>query len=533
MLRRAIGDDAFRTWAGRFYRDFKGRKASFADVRRSLEGVSKQDLGAFFADWVERPGAPTLAVSVDEVAKGDQGFVTTGTVRQTQAGAPFHLAVPVVLQTTGAPAETTVALGGAGGALQRDVARRSRWRSSSIPSFDLFRRLDPRETPPSIGQIFGEPRVLAVVPASAPPAAAAAYRALVESWRAPSHVPEIRTDAEVTSLPTDRPVWILGRDNRLAAAIVDGASVTLTGNRVEIDGNAVDLANHTTVVVRRHPGNVDKAIGWIAADPVAALPGLGRKLPHYGKYSYLAFEGTEPTNTVKGEWTQSDSPLRARPPPGGRADRRPRPPLARGARAPGGAAGGLLGDRARVARQDARVGGVRGPRHRHGRPRSGSRVRRRAVQGRRPRAGRRRRHLLPALRGAANARRHGRDPSRTSSARFRAAIRNGRTRRRSSRPTTTISGAGGPTRGAAMRAGCIPAPTTTRAASPSCSSSHACSRRRNARAAPSCSSPSAAKRRSSPAPGTTPPTRVTPLDRDRGRHQHRQRRPPVRRARST
>jgi aminopeptidase N len=41
-----------------------------------------------------------------------------------------------------------------------------------------------------------------------------------------------------------------------------------------------------------------------------ALPGLGRKLPHYGKYSYLGFEGDEPTNDLKGQWAPTDSPLR-------------------------------------------------------------------------------------------------------------------------------------------------------------------------------------------------------------------------------
>ena len=44
--------------------------------------------------------------------------------------------------------------------------------------------------------------------------------------------------------------------------------------------------------------------------PIAAFPGLGRKLPHYGKYSYLGFEGDEPVNTVKGQWPGADSPLR-------------------------------------------------------------------------------------------------------------------------------------------------------------------------------------------------------------------------------
>ena len=62
----------------------------------------------------------------------------------------------------------------------------------------------------------------------------------------------------------------------------------------------------------RHPLSAERAIGWITVDPalLAALPGLGRKLPHYGKYSYLGFEGSEPTNMLKGQWAAADSPLR-------------------------------------------------------------------------------------------------------------------------------------------------------------------------------------------------------------------------------
>jgi hypothetical protein len=39
------------------------------------------------------------------------------------------------------------------------------------------------------------------------------------------------------------------------------------------------------------------------------MPGLARKLPHYGKYGYLGFEGEEPTNVLKGEWPVVSSPL--------------------------------------------------------------------------------------------------------------------------------------------------------------------------------------------------------------------------------
>jgi Zn-dependent M28 family amino/carboxypeptidase len=70
------------------------------------------------------------------------------------------------------------------------------------------------------------------------------------------------------------------------------------------------FTGHTLVLIARHPQNVEKAVGFLAVDPIAAFPGLGRKLPHYGKYSYLGFEGTEPANIIRGQWQQSDSPLR-------------------------------------------------------------------------------------------------------------------------------------------------------------------------------------------------------------------------------
>src|SRR3569623_3113128 len=51
------------------------------------------------------------------------------------------------------------------------------------------------------------------------------------------------------------------------------------------------------------------ALVWLGADNIAALPGLARKLPHYGSASYLAFRGDEPSNVLKGQWQVLNSPL--------------------------------------------------------------------------------------------------------------------------------------------------------------------------------------------------------------------------------
>jgi aminopeptidase N len=311
MLRQRLGDDAFRKWAARFYREYRGRRASFTDVRRSMEAVAGQDLGRFFADHVERPGAARLKASLTGVRPSTAGgYDVAFIVEQTQPGPPLLLDVPVVVQSLGTTATATVRLE------ERSGVATVRTEAAPVtlhvdPAFDVFRLLDPRETPASIGQIFGEPAILAVVPSKAPAAEQEAWRQLVLGWKSESHAPEIRTDAEVRELPTDRAVWLLGRTNALAATLfASGADYTLDGEKLTVDRKSMPLAGHSAVIVRRHPGNVDKAVGWIFADALAALPGLGRKLPHYGKYSYLGFEGEELVNVLKGQWTATDSPLR-------------------------------------------------------------------------------------------------------------------------------------------------------------------------------------------------------------------------------
>jgi aminopeptidase N len=242
---------------------------------------------------------------------GDASLVR-GVLRQAQKAEPFAIDVPVAVRTAAGTQVFTAKMSGR--ETRFEFAVKGTPLSLEVdPEFDLFRLLDARETAPSLGQMFGDPEIVAVLPSKASPAALAAYREMITFWTGGNAQKiAVRLDTDKGALPTDRAIWVFGRDNALAATWFAGDPATgfeVGADAIRADGGRIPYAGHSAVIVRRHPGNPGKAIGWVVVDPLEAAPGLARKLPHYGKYSYLGFAGAEPANDVKGEWTAADSPL--------------------------------------------------------------------------------------------------------------------------------------------------------------------------------------------------------------------------------
>ncbi|MBI5015201.1 MAG: M20/M25/M40 family metallo-hydrolase [Deltaproteobacteria bacterium] len=314
MLRRELGDPVFVDGLRRFYREERFRFARFDDLRRAFEAASGRDLRAEFRQWVERAGAPRLQVRDARARADGKEYVLTAVLEQVQPGPPYRLRVPVAVTLEGLDAAhwATVELKARRGTVELHLPARP-LRLDVDPEFDLFRLLDRAELPPALSGVFGADKVLIVLPAGAPEARLAGYRRLAEEWRgaAPGQV-QVRLDAEVSELPKDRAVWVFGWENRLLPRVrtaLDGYGAEMGADEMRIGASRVPRRGGAAVLALRHPGNPDLTVGWLAADDPTALPGLGRKLPHYHKWSYLGFEGEEPTNTLKGRWPVVGSPL--------------------------------------------------------------------------------------------------------------------------------------------------------------------------------------------------------------------------------
>ena len=307
MLRLELGDALFLESLQDLYAERRFQRTSFADIEAIFSRNSGKDLSGFFAQWVERTGAPELALSVIHQGTADTARIT---VRQTQAGEPYALRVPVALYYEGEEFAQVVDVMLNGAEASIEVPRYAALQAVvADPYFDVFRRLDVAELPPTLRQMFGAREIVFVVPQQE----RALWLEMAEFFSAdPAVTAEIVMAEDFTLLPSDKSVWILGRDNPAAQVVQEAVAyygVRFSEQGLTLMGSELPYANRSTVLTASHPDDPELSIGWIHADSAAAMPGLTEKLPHYGKYSYLSFVGSEPTNDVKGQWESPDSPL--------------------------------------------------------------------------------------------------------------------------------------------------------------------------------------------------------------------------------
>ncbi len=315
MLRRQLGDEKFKTALQAFYQKHRFGFASFTDVERVFSGIAGRDLKAFFRQWVQLAGAPFLSISAVSVKEKDAVYEVSFTLQQQQQGAAYQLEVPVVVYfRDGGHYQTTVAVDSKQHSVSIKVIRKPVIIDVD-PEFDVFRRLDSREIPPAISQGFGDDKPLLVLPAGEETQRLNAYRELAEQWKK-QQMPELEivNESEVVELPGDRSVWIMGRRNRFRQAVISGLQnhgVEVTNEGVTLNQQQYYKDKHALLLSVRNPQNPLKTLLWVVSENAKAIPGLARKLPHYGKYSYLVFEGDAPDNIVKGQWDVTDSPMRA------------------------------------------------------------------------------------------------------------------------------------------------------------------------------------------------------------------------------
>jgi len=314
MLRLQLGDDEFVRALREFYQQEKFKLATYGDLQRIFEKSTGRNLATEFLQWVKRVGAPDLRLNTVTNNFANGRYHLSLELEQQQTGDGYSLNIPIAVHVQGAAQafQATLQMNSKKQLFDIDVPGKP-LRLDIDPEFDLFRRLSAREIPSALSQGFGAQNILILIPSAAPEARKKAYLKLAKSWQKTQEGQwAIKSDDEITALPADRTIWILGWENKFRGVLdkqlmVQNAKIET--NEVRIGDELFTRQAHSILLTARHPANESQTLLWLATDNSAAIPGLIGKLPHYRKYSYLAFQGDEPINIAKGQWQVADSPM--------------------------------------------------------------------------------------------------------------------------------------------------------------------------------------------------------------------------------
>lgn len=298
MVHRRIGDEAFWNSLKRVYAKWKFRKAGWDDFFAVFTEQSGVDLDWMEAQWIDREGAPALGLENVSAEEKKGSYLLEFDLRQTGKGEPYRLNVPVRVTLADGKTFEHLLRDMRGALYHAQIKTGGEIKTVEIdPDMHLFRVIDPLEAPPTLSGFFGDESPVIVVPGTGDPMATA-YREFAKKMdRKETATVLVEREAGPEQL-AGKTVMYLGRTDRIDPG---ERPLSFCGERLDGEDIAIAYAWREKVA----PERVHLTI-W-AESPEALAP-LARKLPHYGKYGYLAFSSGE--NILKGQWPTEDSPLR-------------------------------------------------------------------------------------------------------------------------------------------------------------------------------------------------------------------------------
>jgi len=312
MLRRKLGDENFSKGMKLFYDNNKFKVASFTDIRLAMEEVSGLDLSDFFNQWVNRTGAPQLEISNINTDMYGGKYRINITIEQKQDAEAFNIDLPINIATEDGIESFVFNM------FKKEQDFQIPLKSKPLklvvdPQYDVFRILHPLEVPPTLSKIWGSSTSLIILPKKASKVQAKVNEEFATKWKNTDKENfEIIYDTELDKLPKDKTAWIIGFDNKFASELktqlIENNS-SFSSDSVYFENEKLTKKGNSFVFTLSKTDNQDMQNIFISIGDEKAIDGLLRKLPHYGKYSYLAFNGDEPTNNAKGQWPVLNSPL--------------------------------------------------------------------------------------------------------------------------------------------------------------------------------------------------------------------------------
>jgi aminopeptidase N len=314
MLRKSLGDSLFWACLREFYSRSKFTIASWDDIETVFSEVSDCDLSWYFDQWVGSKGAPSLRLKdadYEEVRsrpdtharKPEIEYEVEFTLEQDSL--PFVLDVPLRITTADGHEDLKVRLS----AQEESYRVRVGAKPLTIavdPDYDMFRKLYIEEIPITLGTLFGQDSIFAVIGGGEPDSVKAGLRRLAGVWGLGTRVVDESQIAREGLAQSH--LWLIGRGS-LTDEILNlrPDRISMRGGAAEIGDSEFALTGNTLICTVRNPYDENLGVGIVLTEDLASLLAVAPRVVHYGSYSYLGFAGTRPV--LKGVWPERRSPL--------------------------------------------------------------------------------------------------------------------------------------------------------------------------------------------------------------------------------
>ena len=281
MLRDHLGEAVFRLSIQGLWGVQRFKMTSWQQLQKMFEMVSGKNLQPFFTQWLERSGAPSIHMSQVKSIPVDAGHELTITLNQSVPA--YDLRVPVAIQSEGKTDMHWFDLH----QQQQTFALTLPEKPLSVsldPDLRLFRQLALNEAPPILREVMVNPATETVLLSDhAETRKTAETLASKLQQRAPKIIP---ANQPLSSAPT----LIIGLQPEIDAWLV-ARNLPPRPEEIRAKGSA------QAWTLARSDG---ASLALVSAQDAASLEALIRPLPHYGRQSYIAFDGRQAIE--KGVW---------------------------------------------------------------------------------------------------------------------------------------------------------------------------------------------------------------------------------------
>jgi len=294
MLKQELGEETFNAGLRQFWETQQFKTAAWSDLQASFEtAADDRDLDGFFGPWLTQKGAPALTLDRADLRAVDGGFAIDLAISSDKTD--YDLLVPVQIETADGLEQQTVRLKNGEAIVTLQLTDKP-LAIGIDQHHDLFRRLADDEAPPILRDITLNADTLTVVATNGQGSAGEVAKELA-TRTLDTGLRLAKGDHDTID---EAPLMLVGLAGEMAP-LLEKAGITSVPPTLDGRGTA-----RSWVAAR---ADAPPAL-VVEADDEAALSALLRPLPHYGRQSFLVFDGRKVIE--KGVWPTGNNALTRR-----------------------------------------------------------------------------------------------------------------------------------------------------------------------------------------------------------------------------